>query len=260
MLKTKILAALNTLAFFATIVVNTLAVSLPLNGKSTGELSDMYPNLFVPVGLTFSIWGVIYLLLLFFIIYQLFIAFGKSDDKPLVNKISIWFLLSSIANCSWIFAWHYMLPGLALVIMLILLFSLIKIYLVLNNIEFTSVYLKYLIQPCFSIYLGWITVATIANTTAVLVGLGWDGGSIGQVGWTIIMISVATIMGIYFTLIKKDLPYTLVILWALYGIYLKQNADVEVIPGILLILQIGMIICVILILFLFIKKLISKNQ
>jgi len=255
MSKAKLLAIANTIFFIATIVVNGLANGLPLNGKNTGELSDLYPNLFVPAGLTFSIWGLIYLLLLIFIIYQLIIAFGPAEDKSLLTIVGPWFILSSFANCCWIFAWHYLLPGLSLAIMLILLFSLIKIYLNINKHLPESTTMNYLVRPCFSIYLGWITVATIANTTTVLVSFGWNGGSFDPAFWTILMIAVATVMGIYFSIVKRDYYYTLVILWALFGIYLKRSADTELLSNIIMATKLGMMMCAIIMLYYPLNKL-----
>lgn len=128
--------------------------------------------------------------------------------------------------------------------MIFLLISLTKIYLDLehakSSISKTS---KWLIYPCFSIYLGWITVATIANITAALVDWDWDGGLIGASTWTIVVMSVAIGMGIYFVIIRKNIPYTLVITWALYGIYLKRSAAVIPEEGIKLVRQFGMFVC-----------------
>ncbi len=224
MITAKVLSILNLLAFIATIIVNGLAISLPLNGKTTGELSDLYPNLFVPAGQTFAIWGIIYLLVSAFCIYQLILAFQSQSDPSLITKIGPWFIISSLANCSWIFAWHYIQPFLSLIIMIILLFSLIKIYLILHHKEMIRInYRRVLVHPSFSIYLGWITVATIANTTAFLVHINWQGWGIDPQIWTIIMILVASGIGFYFGLLKRDIYYALVIIWALYGIYQKRS-------------------------------------
>jgi len=176
----KILSIANFSGFIVTVIVNGLANALPINGRTTGELSDMYPNLFVPAGLTFSIWGIIYLLLLIFSFYQLVLAFSKSEDAAIIHEIGPWFIISSVTNCCWILAWHFVLPELSLLVMVILLISLIRIYLSIEHIKPNiSNATKLLVYPCFSVYLGWITVATIANTTAVLVHWGWDGGFIG---------------------------------------------------------------------------------
>jgi hypothetical protein len=261
MQKIRILSITNLIAFIATIIINTLAITLPINGKTTGELSDMYPNLFVPAGITFSIWSVIYLLLLVFVIWQVVQVFKKSENTRVVGAIGPWFLVSSLANCSWILAWHYVLPVLSLGIMIVLLISLINIYLILhkqnpsiNGISF------YLIFPVFSIYLGWITVATIANTTAVLVHLGWQGAPLTESTWTIIMVSVAIAMGLYFSIMKKDVFYTLVIIWALYGIFVKRSSAPALEEGIILMTKIGMAACIAGIFYLFFNKYLSPRQ
>ena len=241
----KSLAILNLSGFILTIILNGLANGLPINGKTTGELSDLYPNLFVPTGLTFSIWGLIYLLLLIFITYQLIESFRKSGNSKAVAAIGPWFFISSVANASWILAWHYVLPFLSLIIMIILLISLSKIYLNLQGIKDDMPTNKqYFIYPVFSIYLGWITVATIANTTAVLVDLGWKGGAFGEANWTILMLSIAVGIGVYFLIVKKDFFYALVIIWALYGIYLKRSAAQIIEANIISTTQAGLAILV----------------
>jgi len=255
MKNTKFLAILNLLGFTITIVLNGLANGLPINGKTTGELSDMYPNLFVPAGMTFAIWGVIYLLMLVFIIYQLFAAFNKSISSQFITEIGPWFLISSLANASWILAWHYVLPGLSLIIMMILLASLIKIYLSVENVAGdSSGHLQYFVYPFFSIYLGWITVATIANVTTVLVDIGWNGGGAGEPFWAITMIIIAIGMGLYFLLFRQNMYYTIVIIWALYGIYLKRSSAEEFESGIILTTQIGLALSVVILSYLFFNK------
>lgn len=259
--KIKFLAIANFLGFILIIVLNGLANGLPINGKTTGELSDMYPNLFVPAGITFAIWGVIYTLMLVFIIYQLIVAHKNMKGAKIIDAVGPWFIVNALANASWILAWHFVLPGLSLVIMIILLISLIKIYLNLRVVE-NEIPEKqqYFVYPFFSIYLGWITVATIANVTTVLVDLGWQGGAIGQSTWTIIMISIAIGMGLYFLIFKRNYPYTLVIVWALYGIYLKRSAAEEFEAGIILTSQIGMALCVASMSYLFFNKFMNPNQ
>lgn len=261
MSKEKTLALSNTIAFIATIAVNALANGLPINGRTTGELSDMYPNLFVPAGITFSIWGLIYLLLLIFIVYQNIQAFRKPGNSQEIIAIGPWFIISSIANCTWIIAWHYMLPMISLVIMVILLASLIRIYLALETKKGEmQENTQYFVLPVFSIYLGWITVATIANTTAVLVHLGWHGGTLGESTWTIVMIGIAAAMGIYFLIAKRDIFYTMVIIWALYGIYLKRTSAPLAYEEVILATKIGMAVCVASISYLFFNRFFNPNQ
>jgi hypothetical protein len=224
---TKTLQILNLFGFILVIVMNALANALPINGYNTGEISDSYPNLFVPAGFTFGIWGVIYLLLLTFTIYQARNWWKKEKvDLSIIEKIGPWFFISCLANASWILVWHHLLPGIALLVMLVLLGSLLIIYQRLhlttilpgNRLSYWAVHLP------FSVYLGWITVATIANVTALLVDLAWSGGPLSEVSWTIIMIATATVIGLLILWRRGDIPFNLVLIWAFYGIFSKQNA------------------------------------
>ncbi|MBD3351395.1 MAG: hypothetical protein GF364_07905 [Candidatus Lokiarchaeota archaeon] len=216
---------LNVLGFLGTLLINTLANALPINGKNTGELSDAYPNLFVPAGLTFAIWGVIYLLLGMFAIYQ------SKNGEEYVRKIGLWFGISSLANILWIFMWHYEFVELSLLAMVILFISLLVIYLKLGigkDKEISKKDKAFFHVP-FSVYLGWITVATIANVTAVAVDRGWSGWGISEVMWTILVIIVAYIITLLIQMTRKDIGYSLVISWATLGIFLKRT-DPEFTP------------------------------
>jgi hypothetical protein len=218
------LSILNLLGFLGTVVVNALADILPINNKTTGALSDQYPNLFVPAGLTFAIWGVIYVLLAIFVIYQLIPSVRRDAQKVgFVQRIGPLFFISSLANIGWIFAWHYQILPLSLVLMLILLGCLIAIYLRLNigKSEATKTE-KYLVHLPFSVYLGWITIATIANVTALLVDMNWNTWGLGEQFWavTVIIVGIAIALSILFT--RKDIYYCLVVDWALLGILLKR--------------------------------------
>jgi len=225
------LCILNLLGFLGTVIVNGLASALPINNKATGELSDQYPNLFVPAGLTFSIWGLIYILLAIFVIYQLFIVIRKdTEQSSFIERIGLLFLGSSVANIGWIFAWHYEIVPLSLVLMLLLLGCLIAIYLRLDIGKSASTKTeKYLVHLPFSIYLGWITIATIANVTALLVDINWNTFGLGEQFWAVavIVVGIAIALSILFT--RKDIFYCLVVDWALLGILIKRLA-VETVP------------------------------
>lgn len=238
----KVLAVSNLFGFILTIVLNGLANGLPINGVTTGELSDLYPNLFVPAGFTFAIWGVIYLLLLAFIIYQLRQAFTKRGNTDFINKIGSLFLWSSLANASWIVVWHYQIVWLSLVIMLVILASLIGIYQQLNiGVKPTKSAEKLFVHLPFSVYLGWITVATIANVTTLAVDLDWNGFGISETTWTMIMLSITTLIGMIMLFKRKDWAYALVLIWAFYGIYAKRSAiDAELYSSIITITLMGM--------------------
>jgi hypothetical protein len=225
------LSILNILAFIGVVIVNALANALPINGVTTGELSDRYPNLFVPAGLTFSIWGLIYLLLALFVIYQL-IAVLKKDEEgfTFTKRIGPYFFISCIANIGWIFAWHYSIVPLSLLLMLVLLGSLIMIYTRLQiGRSRSSGRERFMVHMAFSIYLGWITVATIANVTALLVDSGLRELAPGAQFWTVLVIIVAIAIALIALVNRRDLFYTLVVDWALLGILLKR-LDVTVQP------------------------------
>jgi hypothetical protein len=224
------LAILNVLGFLGTVIVNGLANALPINNRTTGALSDMYPNLFVPAGLTFSIWGVIYILLAIFVIYQLVIAIKRNtENSSFIYKIGFLFFISCIANMGWIFAWHYQIVSLSLVIMLILLACLLAIYLQLNiGKSDANRAEKYMVHLPFSIYLGWITIATIANVTALLVNIKWDNFYLGEQFWTVLVIVVGIAIALAVLFTRKDIFYSLVVDWALLGILLKRLSVPEI--------------------------------
>jgi hypothetical protein len=220
------LSILNLLGFLGTVVVNALANILPINNETTGALSDQYPNLFVPAGLTFAIWGLIYVLLAIFVIYQLIPSVRRNAQKiDFVQRIGPLFFISCLANIGWIFAWHYKIVPLSLVLMLILLGCLLAIYLRLNigKSEETRAE-RYLVHLPFSVYLGWITIATIANVTALLVDVGWNQNAwgLGEQFWAVavIIVGIAIALSILFT--RKDIYYCFVVDWALLGILLKR--------------------------------------
>src|SRR6056297_2780401 len=205
--KLSILKYLNLFSLLLVILVNFLANYLPINGYNTGELSDLYPNLFVPAGITFSIWGLIYLLLTLFIVFQ-FIPMGE-NEKPknvIIDKIGYLFFFSSLANIGWILTWHYLFVFLSLLVMIKLLLVLIKIY---NNLEigikeYNKKIYTIFIMP-FSVYLGWITVATIANVSAFLVDINWNGFGLSDIFWTVVVIIVGLIITLYTLLKRKDI-------------------------------------------------------
>ncbi|MGB9763852.1 MAG: hypothetical protein ACPLZD_00650 [Candidatus Saccharicenans sp.] len=220
------LAWLNLVGFLLMVAVNYLANALPLNHLTTGELSDKYPNLFVPAGFTFSIWGVIYILLAIFVFFSLKQGISGQEVFPAFKKVGLLFSLTCLANASWIFAWHFQKLILSLLIMILLLILLIIIYQRLDqrpNQEKRKD--KFPAKLPFSIYLAWISVATVANATAVLVGLGWNGFGLSPQFWTVGVLALILILTLIFILKKKDLLYGLTVCWALFGIYYKRIHD-----------------------------------
>lgn len=209
------------LSYLGMIAVNFLANALPIAGKNTGEISDAFPNLFTPAGITFSIWGLIYLLLGAYVIY--FISKKDSINEVLFEKIAKLFTLSSLTNIAWIFCWHYGLVFVSVLLMLLMLVSLILIATAIAK-EKLNVKEKIFLSLPFSVYFGWITVATIANITALLVDLSWSGWGISDVTWTVVILLVGALIGIIRGLKDRNIPYLLVFVWAYFGILFKHNS------------------------------------
>ena len=204
-----------------TIFVNYLSNALPLNGRTAGEISDSFPVRFTPAGYVFSIWGVIYFGLIAYAIYQ---ALPSQRTNPRLRAIFWPFMFSCVANSSWLLAWHYGFYPLSLLIMLVLLGSLIalyaRLYPMFNRVTTAE---RWTTHIPFRIYLGWVTVATVANATIVLYALGWQGEPLGAATWAAIMIGIATVMGLFFALRLRDAAYALVLVWAFVGIYVRQG-------------------------------------
>jgi hypothetical protein len=224
------LSILNLLGFLGTIVVNALANIIPIGGITTGQVSDSYPNLSTPAGLTFAIWGLIYLLLAILVIYQLLPSVRRDPEKSdFVGRIGPFFFISSLANIAWIFAWHYQNIALSMFLMLVLLGSLLMAYLRLGigKTEVSGA-VKYAAHVPFSVYLGWITVATIANLTILLVDRSWGALGIGEHFWAIAVIAVGIAIALAMLFRRRDMYYCLVVDWALLGILLKRLGDTTV--------------------------------
>jgi hypothetical protein len=234
------------LTILATIAINGLANALPLNGLNTGQISDRFEVYFVPAGYVFSIWGLIYLGLIAYAIFQ---ALPSQRQNPRLRATGWWIVLGGLANSAWIFLWHHEQFPFTLVAMLILLATLIMTYLGLGSRR-TSVppAERWLARLPFSIYLGWITVATVANVTSLLDYLQWDGFGIAPEVWMGIMLAAVLVITSLMNFTRRDLAYTLVILWALAGIAVKHAAvQAVVIPTwitfglVLLTLVVGML-------------------
>jgi len=214
----------NVLAFVLTVIVNGLAGGTTiLGGKNTAQISDSNPTLITPAGYVFSIWGIIYILLGIFVVYQ---ALPGEQIGQFRKRIGWFFVLSSIANIVWLFLWQFEYLSLSVVLMFLLLAALILIYLRLG-IGKSSVTMreKLAVHMPFSVYLGWITVASIANVAATLVSFNWDGFGINSETWAILVIIVALVITTLVIATRKDIAYALVIIWALLGIAAKQSGN-----------------------------------
>ena len=218
--KRRILGIMDFLAFAMMVTVNALANILPIGGVGTGEVSDAYPNLFAPAAITFSIWGIIYFLLLLFVLYALG-AFGKKGGFEAAKSASMPFIISSLANTAWIFSWHYQIIPLSLALMVTILIFLMIAYVRIQKRNLSTAE-KIFVRLPFSVYFGWITVAAIANVTTFLVSIGWDGFGISETIWMGVALIAALVIGAATTLRFRDWAYGLVILWAFAGIYIKH--------------------------------------
>ncbi len=207
----------------ATIVINILADALPINGLGTGAISDRFHVYFVPAGYVFAIWGIIYLGLVSYAVYQ---ALPAQKENPRLQATGWWVVLGGLANSAWIFLWHYLQFIGTLGAMLLLLVTLIIVYvrLGINRFE-VSPGEKWAVRLPFSIYLGWITVATIANVSDVLDYLNWNRFGISDATWMVILLGAVLLISGLMSFIRKDIAYALVILWALAGIAVKFPAE-----------------------------------
>jgi translocator protein len=224
---TQTLLVLNVLGLIAVIVLNYLSNSLPLNGRTPAQLSDLYPNYFVPAGLTFSIWGIIYSLIIGWGIMQIIALFNEKIRlrvEPAVQQIGYLFLFTCFFNMAWLFAWHWE----QLVLSVVLMFGLFVSLILLN--EKTAAGREKLngrqktLHATFTIYQGWISIALIANVTALLVGKNWQGWGIAPEMWATILIIIGTLVAIYMVFSRNQIFHGLVVIWALFGIYFKRNA------------------------------------
>lgn len=209
---------LNLFLFAIMIVMNYLANVLPLNNLTTGEISDSYPNLFVPAGLTFSIWGVIYLLLAAYCVVQF-----TGASQMVIFSIRWLFGISCLLNALWIITWHYRMLPLSLAVMAALLVTLVAINIRIHSLP------AGIIKAAFGIYLGWICIATIANVTALLVHYGWTGFGISDVTWTIIMVFTGAIIASLAIFKFNNAFIGLAVVWALTGIAIKRQDDYRMI-------------------------------
>lgn len=216
----QVLPFINILATVIALTVNVLASALPLNGKNTGAISDQFKVFFVPAGYVFAIWSVIYIGWIAFSIYQ---ALPSQRHNSRLQRIGWLYALSGVLNAGWLFTWHYELFPLSVVVMVSLLLTLIAIYVRIENGRVqVSVAEKWCVNIPFSVYLGWISVATIANIADLLYYWRWDGFGIAPEVWAVIMLAVATTLGLAMALTRGDVAFLLVLVWSFIGIAAKQ--------------------------------------
>ena len=216
----------NVLATVLLITINALANTLPLNNLSTGEISDRFDVYFVPAGYVFAIWGLIYVALAAFTVYQ---ALPSQRENPHLRRIGYLYALSCAANVAWLFLWHYEQFPWTLLAMFLLLLLLIAIYL---RLRIGRVRVPpadtWLVHVPVGICLGWITVATIANVTSVLDYINWSGWGLAPEWWAIIMLVVGGLVASLVSITRGDVAYVLVIVWAFAGIVVKHSDTLSV--------------------------------
>jgi len=221
----KLNALLNVVGLILVLTLNALANILPINGYNTGQISGFYPNYFVPAGFTFSIWSIIYFMLIGFVVCSIAATGKKMKDsaKQTIKIASPYFQLTCLLNSAWIILWHYLYLAASVFVMILFLVVLIILYLKIFQFKKQhTAFMKFWIHHTFVVYLAWICVATIANFTALFVGLGWQGSPINATTWSVVMIIIALILGIFFVGKRKEPAYGYVLSWALIGIYARQ--------------------------------------
>lgn len=234
--KQQSLSILNLIVVLLTIGINYYSQMYGINGSRVGEMSAKYHNLFTPAGYAFAIWGIIFIGLLFFAGYQIYTTIVRKQIVDFISQAGYWFTIATLGTGLWVIVWLYDYTLISVLVMLLILFSLIKV--VINtNMERWKAPAK-TIMFCWwpiSIFTGWITVATIANISAYLSKIGWDGGPLSATNWTIVMIVIATLLNIVLIFTRSMREFALVGAWALIAIYARHQNSYESIAMIALV-------------------------
>jgi hypothetical protein len=223
----KALAVFNLVAFLLHVSLAYLIQFKLISRHDVGEVSDKYPTLFTPAGITFGIWGVIYIGLTLFCIYHISKAWTKSQLDPTNHDTELiggWFIINNLAAAGWLLAWVNESLLTSLILMGVQLISLIAIHLNLHMFDpRRTVASRVFTMIPLSIYFAWITIAAITNTCVYLESTGWDGGQLTSVDWTKIMIGIAVLITVLVITTRRNVVYGLVMAWGLYGIIIKRN-------------------------------------
>ena len=207
------------ISFIGMIASNIMSSVLPLNNISMKELSDLYPNLFTPAPYTFGIWSIIYIALAGFAIYQVNPPQGGTEgiSPGDLLRIRVAFVFSCVINALWLVSWHYRYLELSVILMVLLLITLIYINNITRRDRLSNKETLFVRAP-FSLYFGWITVATIANITIFFVGRQWDLLGISPVIWTILVLIIGITIASIVVIRNRDLVYPAAVLWGYGGI------------------------------------------
>tara|TARA_R110002020_G_scaffold303939_3_gene519626 strand:- start:23906 stop:24703 length:798 start_codon:yes stop_codon:yes gene_type:complete len=229
-MKKKKLALLNLFSVILVIGVNAASQILRFNDTTNGEVSYKYFNLFTPADYAFAIWGVIFLGLIAYSVFQVRRAFFSHKNSDFIEQTGYWFALANFLTTAWVFAFTYEYIGLSVLIMIGILVSLLKV--VINtNMERWDAPLKVIAfvwwPICF--YSGWIAVATIANIASFLVKIDFAGSHLNQIVWTMIMITITVFINMLMINLRNMREFALVGAWALFALFIKHNGSIDAI-------------------------------
>ena len=242
----KRLSVLNLASVILVIAINYATQALRVNETTVGEVSNKYFNLFTPASYAFAIWGLIFLALIAYGVYQVKMAFFSNKPSTFIEKTGYWFVLTNLLNCVWVFVFTYDYTGLSVLVMLGILLSLLQIVRNTNmNCEPASRSTILFGWLPIGIYSGWIAVATIANVAAYLSKLNWDGAFFSEQQWTVIMIGIATIVNIFMVWKRNMREFALVGIWALIAIYARHTGHIDVLANMALTCSVIIVIVVV---------------
>jgi hypothetical protein len=226
----KTLSILNLVSVILVIAVNYVSQALRLNDTTIGEISKQYDNLFTPASYAFAIWGIIFLGLLAYGIFQVRRAFFSDKPSTFIEQTGYWFILTNVLNSLWVIAFVYDYTGVSVLIMLGILFSLIKIILntKMERWDAPKSTIAFVWWP-ICLYSGWIAVATIANISAYLTKIGWDGSPLSEITWTIVMITIATLLNLVMIWKRNMREFAAVGIWALFAIFIRHKDSLELV-------------------------------
>ncbi len=208
---------LNAVSLVATIILNYLFNSGVMNGATMKTISERYYNLFTPAGYAFGIWGIIYLLLCTHVIYTIYI-YRKKGDTVITNTIGKLFAVSNILNILWVYFWLNDFIGICVIIMVLLLSMLLSILIKIQSVR-RPVSVRNLFISCpFALYAGWVSVALIANISALLTKLNWDGWILSGILWTMLLIIIAGLISIYVSWKYNVAAFGMAVLWGIAGV------------------------------------------
>lgn len=241
----KKLAVLNLASVILVIAINYISQAIRINETTIGEVSNKYFNLFTPASYAFAIWGLIFIALMAYGIYQVKVAFSNKQSSDFIEQTGYWFILTNILNCVWVFVFAYEYTGASVIVMVGILFSLLQI-IRKTNMDRASISRSTIIFGWLpiGIYAGWIAVATIANVAAYLSKLNWDGAFFSEQQWTVIMMGIATLVNIFMVWKRNMREFAFVGIWALYAIYNRHTGSIDALANMALTCSIILVVVV----------------